>query len=178
MARSRSGFVRGRPSTRRATAWGFGPGGTSFTAISSSASAFIGSAIVPTEEGMTIVRIRGDMVIGLTLATGAVDGFTGAVGIGVTTAVAVTGGIGSVPTPITEQDWDGWMWHQFIQVFGPVASSTDIAPAVTSQRVSIDTKAMRKLPDEMIVYAALELVESGTATASLAFDTRMLIKLS
>ncbi len=46
-----------------------------------------------------------------------------------------------------------------------------------SATVVVDTKAMRKFPAEMSIYAALEVVEIGTATLNVFFDSRALGKL-
>ena len=178
MAHSR-GSSRGRvlQPQRRKTSWEPGPGGTAITALSGTGSQFVGSAVVPIIPGLTAVRLRGRLSWFLKLATAVDDGFQGAFGIGLATLAAVTAGIASVPTPITEIDSDNWMYWTPISGHGPVVSSTALDGA-THQDIEVDTKAMRKFDDVMSIYAAVEIVEQGTATASLYFDSRMLVMLA
>ena len=182
MARSLRGSFPGRAtSQRRKTAWGIGPGGQTAAAIAAGAPQFIGSAIQPGVEGLTIVRLRGHLDIQLTLATAANDGFSGSIGIGLATLAAVTAGIASVPTPLTEQDAENWLWWYAFNVHGAQAFSTGAAPGTeqngTVVSVEIDSKAMRKFPSEMSIYAAVESAETGTAAMIVRLDTRMLLKL-
>ena len=177
MARLRGSF-RQRAPVRRQTSWAIGPGSTVATTINATGSQIVGGFIVPqvSVEGLTLVRLRGSIALYLTLATTVNDGFQGAFGIGLATNAAVTAGIGSIPTPITEQDSDSWIYWTPVSIHGPVVSSTDLLGA-THQRIEVDTKAMRKFPGEMALYAALQMVEAGTATGQLFFDSRTLFKL-
>ena len=178
MAARRSGFFRGNRSvsTRRRTAWGLGPGGTGATAISSSTSTFLGAVAVPIVDGITVVRIRGSLLLTLITATGALDGFRGAFGIGVASLAAVTAGINSVPTPITEQESDNWLYHTYFQVIANISAEADFNQA-TVVRIAVDSKAMRKFPTELALYAAIDTVESGAAVMDASFDSRVLAKL-
>jgi len=176
MARGR-GLIRqrGNESRRRRSGWSLGPGGEARTALSLSGVQLIGGGVVPTSDGITLVRIRGLFDWYLTLGTSPNDGFFGAVGIGLVEAAAFAAGIGSVPTPITEISSENWLWHQFFSMHAPVASaSPDSNGPSMSGRVEIDSKAMRKVNSAQVVYAAVEVVEIGTATGSIFFDTRML----
>ena len=168
-----------RAPVRRQTSWDLGPGGTVATTINATGSQIVGGFIVPQTavEGLTIVRMRGAIALYLTLATSVNDGFQGAFGIGIATLAGVTAGIGSIPTPITEQDSDSWLYWTPVSIHGPVVSSTSLESGPTSQRIEVDSKAMRKFPGEMAIYAALQMVEAGTATGQLFFDSRALFKL-
>ena len=183
MARSfRGSFRRSLPSSRRQTEWGLGPGGTTPTAVSTTVATILASSIVPTVAGATIVRLRGEFQMYLATAGSVNDGFIGAFGIGIATFAAVTAGGASVPTPITEQDADNWLFHRFISCVSPTsfASDTDpvgqVIPSVV--QFEVDSKAMRKFPLEMAIYASLEVTEVGVATAQVFFDSRALFKLS
>ena len=93
------------------------------------------------------------------------------------TTAAFAAGISAVPTPITEVNWEGWMWHQYFQLFSPIAqqasnSGDNILP------FEIDSKAMRKVGADMTVFAAVEATEVGAATLTGNLGTRMLLKLS
>ena len=176
------GSPRGRVVvTRRSTSWQVGVGGTGLTNISLSTSVFLGSAIQAVTDGATVIRIRGELLVWMSLATASNDGFSGAFGIGLATFAGVTAGIGSVPTPITEDSSDSWLWHRFFSVKSPVLFAQGAGQGgpdtPTSFWVEIDSKAMRKLPTELSIYAAIEVVETGTAQMHVQLDTRTLIKL-
>ena len=162
-------------STRRATAWSAGPGSSVLTSISTSSSGFLGASIQGTEQGLTMIRIRGQLNAALDVFTSVGDGYQGAVGIGIASLAAVTAGIGSVPTPLTEQDSDNWMWWHPLSVHGGLALASETRG---HQVLEIDTKAMRKFPTDLSIYMAFEVVEIGTAVLSIFADTRALAKLS
>ena len=184
MARSR-GF-RQVQVPRRKTDWGLGPANEAGTTITGSGSSLGSSAISPTVPGLTLVRTRGHALWYLNQASAANNGFHGAMGIGIATLAAVTAGAASVPTPITEADWDGWIWHQFFQcrsggiIDGSVSADHDLVNSTSAAvRFEIDSKAMRKFSDDdMAIFAALEVTEVGTAAMVWSFDSRMLFKLS
>ena len=172
MARPRGAFHRAP--ARRQTSWGLGTGGTAATTVSASAVGFLGSTYQITEVTMTLVRTRGIVSFNLKNADAVGDGFFGAVGIGLATDAAVTAGIASVPTPITEAHWDGWLWHQYMSVH--VGMVADVSSAGTSMTVEIDSKAMRKLEAQMVVFCAFEVVEIGTGGLDMFHDSRVLLK--
>jgi len=178
VARQR-GIPRGRvQSPRRKTSWEAGTGGTAAGAVSASTATFVGSAVAPTVFGSTVVRIRGQLDLMLILATSAGDGFQGAFGIGIATTAAVVAGIASVPTPIAEQGSENWLFWHAVSIHNPIASSTAFTRSAF-QRIIIDSKAMRKFEDPtMSLYAALELVEIGTATVNIQHDSRLLLMLA
>jgi len=135
-------------------------------------------------DGVTLIRTRGRLQLYLEAATSGRDGFSGAFGIGVATTAAVVAGAASVPTPITEQDWEGWLFWTAIQlhagdpITGDAVVDADLVNVQTAvQIVDIDSKAMRKLGEDMTIYGALEVTEVGTATLDWSVDSRMLFKL-
>ncbi len=136
MARSR-GVYRGRQSPRRSVGWDFGPGGAAAqTQISATGSVIATSVANVLEDGLTLVRLRGRFHAYLSTASGAQTGFTGAFGIAVVTAAAAAAGAASVPTPITEQDWDGWLYWQSIGIFsaiGPLTGAATELAGITGQ---------------------------------------------
>ena len=170
----RRGFTRGR-TTRRLTDWGLGPGTSGATAFTTSSAAIIGAGITPSTL-LTVVRTRGLFDAFLTSSTSPGDGFFGAVGIGLASESAFDVGIGSLPTPITELVWDGWLWHSFFSCHE--GSPDPGADGAGQHRIVIDSKAMRKFGPETVIYVAVEVVELGTAAMSVFCDTRMLFKQS
>jgi len=186
MARfSRGSFpARGR-TTRRETNWDVGVGGTVQDNVASTAAIFLGQAITPSVPGLTVIRIRGQLLIYLSAAAVANDGFEGAIGIGVASLAAVTAGIGSVPTPRIEASSDNWLWHSFFSVHSGGIIDTmgadndmQINSGSAVIRMEIDSKAMRKFDQAQSIYAAIDVVEQGTAVARISLDTRTLVKLS
>ena len=127
---SRRGFNRGHPSQRRRSSWEEGTGGTSVNSFTASQSAFLGSALAISQDGLTLARTRGYVRAILTTSTGANDGFSGAIGIGIATTAAVTAGAASVPTPITEQDWEGWIWWNPFSVQSATSTLADGVNAI------------------------------------------------
>ena len=123
------------------------------------------------------------MLVFLTAASAVGDGFSGAFGIGFASTAAIQAGIASLPTPVTEFDSDNWIFHRFYHLIAPhvidggVSNDTGYGPAWL--RVEIDSKAMRKVPDDDVgLYMAWEHTLSGTATIRFLGRTRMLSKLS
>ena len=187
MARFRRGSFAIPRSSRRTSSWAFGPqSGTDGASLGVSATgAQIGGiAVAPTLEGLTLVRTRGEFLFILKTASAAGSGFFGAFGIGRATSAAVTAGIASVPSPTTEETWDGWLYHRYFSITsagvidGSVSADTDnLLPLAGVLRLEVDSKAMRKLDQETSTYCAIEVTESGTATGSWFFNSRQLIKL-
>ena len=168
--------VRGR-SPRRKTAWGIGPGGSTATAISSSTAVIMGSGAASTLEGSTLVRLRGELLLTLITATGSLDGFRGAFGVGIVSNPAFTAGVGSVPTPITESADENWLYHRFFTVVANISTEADFGLSA-ALRVEVDSKAMRRFDSDKILYAAIEVVETGAAVMDASFDSRVLVKLA
>ena len=175
MAR-RAGFPRVvSQRSRRLTTWDEGVGGGAPVVETAPVSRFLGSALQFSVDGLTLVRTRGQFMANLTSASAAAAGFHGAVGIGLATAAAVAVGITAVPTPITEQGWDGWIWWMPIYCFAGRAD--EVMGDLANQRTEIDTKGMRKITEEDALYAAIEVSEVGVASLNVALDCRMLFKL-
>ena len=176
MARSR-GSLRGRGSPRRRSDWNPGVGGTGVDAVTGSGSIFLGSLVQAVLPGVTAARIRGSFQAFLITAATIGDGYQGAFGIGRTTTSAVLAGIASVPTPITDADWDGWMYHKFFSVHAQGVALGDF-DAASSVNIDVDVKAMRKLDDdEAALFAVLEVTEIGAASMNVFFDSRILVLL-
>ncbi len=179
--RSPRSFAR---SQRRQTSWELGPGGAAVTTVNVSGVSFLNSVIAPNVAGLTMIRIRGEFNWALQTAAAQGDGFQGAFGIGIATTAAVTAGIASVPTPITEMGAENWLYHRIISIHaggiiaqGVSADEDQVNSTWAAQRFEVDTKAMRKFDDEMSIYAAFEVTEIGTAEADIFFDSRSLVKL-
>ena len=132
-------------------------------------------------EGQTIVRIRGELLVFLSVATAALDGFRWAFGMGIVSENAGDVGVTAVPSPIVDIAWDGWMVYETGHCTG-----WDILPATGNNanagssmvRITIDSKAMRKFRFSdilMPVFAATD--EVGAAVIQANLSSRVLVKL-
>ena len=120
-----SSRVLGIRGQRRLTSWELGPGDCVETQFNGTGSNFIGMATTPTQDGLTLARIRGKIKAFLNSTNAIGGGMCGAFGIGIATAAAVAVGVTAVPTPITEQAWDGWLYWMPVQLFTTSATLTD-----------------------------------------------------
>ena len=180
MAHRRGFPARTQTTRRRKTAWGVGPNADALTFTAPDvAQVWTNGVVLQNDSEATIVRIRGLVHLTLTTTNVINGGFAGAAGIGIATAAAFAAGQGSLPSPITEVDWDGWMWHSFFDVRSVTGTIADGAnAAAASQIVEIDGKAMRKFTTDMVVFGSAEMSdEVGVAQASFGADCRMLFKL-
>ena len=141
-------------------------------------SAILGNGVGPNVEGLTVVRIRGELLVYLVSATALADGFNCAFGIGITSAQAFAIGVTAVDTPISEAAAELWMYHRFFSLHAPSAAEAEFIPSLAAvARIEVDSKAMRKFAADEILYAAIEVVELGTAQVQVDFNSRVLVKL-
>ena len=125
-------------------------------------------------EVNTVTRIRGLLSVA-TDQNAANETPFGAIGFGIVTAEAVAAGVGSIPGPYSNANWDGWLLHQYFSTIAKVGDATGFT--IVSQQYELDSKAMRKLkPEDRLVV----MVENGNATDGLIFtlDFRVLFKES
>ena len=175
MAR-RSGFTQGR---RRPVTWGAGPD-SSAQSVAASGKTLWTNSIGGAGEALerTIMRTRGGGLFSLSAATAAQDGFLVGLGIGLVSVQAQTAGATSIPGPLADRDWDGWLWHEIFVVRAVTATIADGANAVTvAHHFEIDSKAMRKWDsDADVIVGMMEVTELGTAVGELHAMTRLLLK--
>ena len=172
MPRQSRGTFWGKAARRR-TAWGEGVGGVAVLSIAGTTTGqFLGQAVLPLVEGLTIARIRGRLSLIQKTGVTVGDGFQGAIGIGIATTPAVVAGTGSLPMPIAEADSENWLYWQSVGVHNGLTSG-----AGSSLDLEIDSKAMRRFPDEMSLYAAIEVTEIGDASVDVFLNTRTLVFL-
>jgi len=188
---------RGRPSrtilgrgSRRSTSWVLGPKsgllGTFGASFAASGSAIGGIGSTSGVDGLTLVRTRGELMMYLTSADAVNAGFHGAFGVGVVTADAFTIGVTAVPTPIADEDWNGWFYHRYVSLHapGPIAVATAAQETLQNAtfagalRVEVDSKAMRKIPENMTTFCAIELEEIGASGLEWLYNSRELVKLA
>ena len=160
--------------------------GASGATISSSVAVIGGNSVLAALDGLTLVRTRGHLLLQLLTAVSAADGFVGAFGMAKASSAAILAGVASVPTPLTEESWDGWFFHQYFSLISscPIAVATAAQEALQNNNVAaavrfeIDSKAMRKIDIDEGFYMAIEVVEIGAASMLWTSDTRILSKLA
>ena len=177
----RRGFPLVRTRTaRRSTAWGLGPGSTVLTNFGSTTAQILGSGMVvnPGFGKLTVVRVHGLMSAYIIAATALQDGFAAALGIGIASGDAFGVGVTALPNPIADVAWGGWLFHSFFDCRAMTGIEADGANALSSVvQLRVDSKAMRKLSENEVMFASVETVESGTASMNVMFDSRVLAKL-
>ncbi len=155
-----------RRGVRRRTHWTEFSGAEAARGATGSIILFSGAAA---HEGETVVRVRGLLTLALLTASAVGDGFFGAFGMAVVSTASVTAGVGSIPTPITEASWDGWLLHRFFNVSSVLGGGQG-----AYENIILDSKAMRKASEDETIVGVAEYVESGTATIDTQVRVRVL----
>ena len=122
-------------------------------------------------EPITLLRSRGEfMISGVPDAIGDDD----VVGLGIIVVSDASAGVGgaSVPGPINDLGAP-WIWHMFVPLLAGTAA-VDAQAIGDNARVSVDSKAMRKvgLAESLIVVA--ELTTGAYASVTLTGGVRFL----
>ena len=175
-------------STRRQTSWEGGPAtGTngSVESLTASANLVFNTGVIALIDGLTLVRTRGEFVAYLKTASAAGAGYAGAFGIGIVNENAFGIGATAILAPIDDEEWDGWLYHRFFSltaadvIDGSVSADVDAINSVSAAvRLEVDSKAMRKIEAEEVLFAAVQVTEALTATVDFAFNSRLLFKLA
>jgi len=170
MPRRRSGFSPRIRSPKRIAIWAFVD--VSETAIAAGAAVLLGTgnAALNALRPFTIVRSRG--IIFVSDATGVALSVYAEEVIDETQA---TGGIGVIPTPVTESDSSEFYVYQPVATTGYQVAGAGAADIFSGKTFMYDSKAMRKVgPDE----TTASVIENTSANAlSVTVFGRFLIKL-
>ena len=182
MARRPFSRGSGRGSPRRLTSWSLGPGGDDIAtldrvAVTGAATVIIGSGVTPVVPNLTIVRTRGFLEFTLRTADAVLAGFNYVVGIGVIQADPFAVGAGSLPDPFTDADWPGWLYFHAGSMRTGVGALAVGDPSVNPFVLEIDSKSMRKLRLNEVMFMVVQVGESSAATMDIAGLTRVLVKL-
>jgi len=173
---SRSSFGSSR--ARRKSSWEIGPGRGRATITASLTPVFVGTGAAATEDGLTLVRLRGDLYIRLIAAAASGDIMSGWFGIGITSTQGFAVGITAVPTPVTELAEENWIFMHHWSVESVQDAEALNRGGIGGLHIPVDTKAMRKFNVGDVMYAAVEASStSGTPVASFEFDSRALVLL-
>ncbi len=179
MAHSRQFRSPRAVSSRRTTIWSQGPESGNAQSVTTA-----GLTIITTGQvsggGVTVVRLRGMLSLWIEATTAIGDGFQKvSAGIGIVTDDAFSIGATAMPSPITDPNWGGWFWYQQLGSFIGDSTTETFRFPMQARKVEIDTKAMRKIqPNEVIFGAVAVSNEVGASTLTFHMDTRMLVKLT
>ena len=131
-----------------------------------------------TEDGLTLVRTRGEINVAIDTGGALLDGWTRmAFGICMVSENAFTVGVMAIPHPLTDIEWDGWIWH-WVGLLFTVATAPVDAAGCSVVWIPIDSKAMRKwkAPDALVAMGEVS-GEVGTVQSQANLNTRILMKL-
>jgi len=176
-----SSFQRRGASSRRKPGWSLGPHNVAAQSITSSGATLITVGASALLDGLTIVRLRGELVVWLEVATSIGDGFgRSAFGICAVSENAAGVGISAIPAPIADISWGGWLAYQSIgSITGLSVTESENTGPLTMFRFQMDSKAMRKLRISDVVVGVFETSgEIGAATVNVSLNTRMLTLLA
>jgi len=181
----RGSFRRGASAgLRRKSSWQVGPGGAGAQSLNTSSSVIVGAGAQVNEDGLTMVRFRGEFLFLLDSAAGSGSGFRGALGVGITDVTAFGIGVTAMQLPLDDEEWDGWLYHKYFHVLAgdamlaTTAASEGLQGGLSlSSRIEMDSKAMRKLNAEDVIFMIIQVVEEGTASARFNGRARILVKL-
>ncbi len=162
-----------RQGQRRQTIWVASADSTGTTALPANATV-LDQSFDPETFGLgpvTIVRTRGLLTVQSDQVAASEFPF-GAMGFGVAEAAAVAAGIASLPTPITEEDWDGWFVYESFAA--PLLLATAVG-MLRAEQFAFGSKAQRKVVPGSVIFINLE---SASSTAGLLYTLkfRMLLK--
>ena len=150
---------------RRKTTWG-SITSSGFSVIGAGTSSILGSfsaAGLANLGPTTLIRIRGLFVVRSDQGV-ALEEAMGVLSTAVVSQAALDAGAASIPRPVDDSEWDGWMmWRPFV---APSASSVTVT-GHDQVSFEIDSKAMRKLGDLDAVVLMIEN-ESGAHGCSVA----------
>jgi len=165
-----------RTGQRRSVSWVFGPTGSIGAATASTSVFSLGLQFL--SEDLTVVRTRGELLLGLSTVTSALDGF-GQVAFGMCIVNENASGIGvtAVPSPFDDIGWDGWLVYWTGALFG-VSTTVDNAEGLANVRIPIDSKAMRKTHATDVMLGVIQFsTEIGAAVVTAKLNSRVLVKL-
>ncbi len=159
---------------RRSTSWEPGPRGAS--TLATAGSSVFGTGRIAIAAGLTIVRVRGELLVTLTGAAAVTSGFSFAAGLAIVSENAAGVGVTGVPAPFTDLTWDGWLWHTQGRVDNlDVAGVPDV---LNVARIVIDNKAMRKFKETDVLLGMFEVHnETGASSVRANLESRLLVKL-
>jgi len=174
-------FTSGRTfgSSRRQTSWNAGPA-QSGTSITAAGTLLWATGSQAAEDGLTVVRLRGELTMFVEVATSPFDGFLSiGHGICIVSENAFNAGTASVPAPLDDIGWDGWIWYHLTEQLREASTTETGRSGLSMVRIPIDSKAMRKNKRTDVLVGVSQFgTEVGTSTLTFSSRTRVLDKIA
>ena len=162
---------------RRRTSWEGSNIGLSLTTGVQAQQSLVAESVLETFPNPTVVRIRGELVIGVTAIGAAGSNTDLTLGIKLTTASAFAAGGASVESPNTEIGSDWIWWYASPTRSGNAVSSESDSNVGMLRRLVVDSKAMRKVsPNQVLILVAHNVVGGSTQTIAINGTIRVLLK--
>ena len=174
--RNQSSTFRRGP--RRATDWAFGLASAALVTVPANSSVLAASSSIGSLESIvsaTLIRTRGTYGIQSDQkAVSTQEQQIGALGICVVNEASLAGGVGNIPTPLSDFLWDGWLWIETFQYTLEIGDVAVASPEFMHSR-PIDSKAMRKFESDVGIALVVEN-DHATHGFQLGFGIRFLFK--
>jgi len=163
--------------SRRPTFWEGNAVNQTVTTGASLITTLVSEALLEQTQVPTIVRMRGDVLVQIT-ASAAVPGRCIAfMGIKLTTAAALAGAAVELPSTDIGSEWIWWTAVPLNLASGGSAAAPSTDGTTVVHRVSVDSKAMRKVnQNSVLVFVSQNLVVTSTQTFDVLGAVRVLIK--
>ncbi len=159
-------------SHKRRVGWDTGPQMDS-TSLSTATPVIWTTGSIVLVDGVTLVRTRGLITFRTSAVDAVTSGMSGAWGLAIASENAFGVGLSALMNPFDDSGWDGWLAHGFWDV------GTEVGGEGGTQRIEIDSKAMRKLKATDVIYGTVDVAsETGTVVTGVTANTRMLFKLA
>ncbi len=141
-------------------------------AMSTTQVGFIAFTATEGGEDETVLRVRGDILV-VASPDAAADSAIFALGAIVVQVNAFSVGGLSLPGPVVDIGAD-WLWHTFVSL--EVAGATSVAGDNIGiiHRVVVDSKAMRRVPDDSMIAFVGELTAVDFAAVEITGGLRVL----
>ena len=157
MAGRSARVVRTRRS-QRLTEWLLGFVSTDTTTIPASSKVLLASipgTALDAFSPATIIRTRGSVYVGSDQSA-ADEVQVGGLGLTFVSETAQAAGVASLPGPITQFGWEGWLWYQMFAQLGTRNTGGGTITRLSGGQVyEVDSKAMRKFTsDQSLVLVA------------------------
>ncbi len=117
-------------------------------------------------------RTRGQVIAEMATFSASTETATCAFGIGILPRTP-TPTAATIPGPLTEASWDGWFVHGMIVLSAPVLFT--LTGSQSYQRTEIDSKGMRRVNQDDIIFVAFENASFSDVTVAYHLAFRQLL---
>ncbi len=149
----------------------------SVTTGASATSTVVTEALLENVPRSTIVRIRGSVLVMLNSSAASPGASVLVMGIKLVSVAALAGASNPVPFTDVGSDWIWWTAVNINLAAGGSAGSPNVDGSTVTERVIIDSKAMRKVGiNEVLVFVSQNVVVTSTQTVDVDANMRVLFK--